>query len=175
MSQEVLTGETEQPSVSSFYYSIGDFNILLESGIKTEIIEKRDIFPIPHSPTWCQGMISLRGKLIPVANLHQLFDGSDITKSHWLLVMEITPYPPIAILIDQLPMQQILNKEPVESTDNSKLPRWFESSMSINDKKLYRADHSKLLEQLIQENEISRLDLQEQQSTSNQDSSGHNA
>ena len=77
MTDEMQISEGEQQSTPQFYYTIAGCNILLEPGMKTEIIEKQVIFPIPHSPPWCQGMISLRGKLIPVANLHKLLNSSD--------------------------------------------------------------------------------------------------
>lgn len=175
MSEEVLTTDSDPQGVSSFYYQVAGFNILLEPEIKTEIVEKRDIFPIPHAPQWCQGMISLRGKLIPVANLHKLLNNSDAGKSQWLLVLEIAPYPQLAILIDQLPMQQVLNNEPQELIKNETIPGWLESSVSINNKTLYQANHTELFGQLIQQNETSQPDLQDLRATPNQDSSGHDA
>jgi len=175
MSEEILVAGPEQSSVSKFYYCVAGFNILLEAGIKTEIIEKRDIFPIPHAHKWCQGMISLRGKLIPVANLHQFLDDSILEKSQWLLILEIAPYPQLAIRIDQLPMQQVLNNEEHEAIENPSFPSWIQSSIRVNDKTLYQANHTELFEQLIWENETSRSDLQQQQATPNQDSSGTDA
>jgi len=175
MTEEVLIAGTGQSGVSKFYYSVAGFNILLESDIKTEIIEKRDIFPIPHAPEWCQGMISLRGKLIPVANLHKLLNDSATLKSQWLLVLEIAPYPQLAVRIDQLPAQQILNDEDQETVDRQSFPVWIESQIRIDEKTFYQANHTALFEQLIQENEISRHDGQEQQAIPNQDSSGNDA
>jgi len=175
MSEEVLTSDTQQNGVSKFYYCVAGFNILLESGIKTEIIEKCDIFPIPHTPEWCKGMISLRGKLIPVANLHKLLNDSAPGKSPWLLVLEIAPHPQLAILIDQLPMQQLLSNDNQDAIDNTRFPDWIESSTSIDDKTLYQANHTQLFEQLIHENETSQRDTQTRQATPTQDSSGNDA
>lgn len=165
MSETAQIENTELSGTPRFYYTVADHHILLEAGIKTEIIEQRDIFPIPHSPSWCQGMISLRGKLIPVANLHTLFDNAKTSKSHWLLVLEKAPFPQLAIRIDQLPQQQIINNERSKSIDNQTLPSWFEASVSLDEQTLYEANHSKLFEQLIQENEANP----------NRDSSGNNA
>ena len=175
MNEEVQGADKEQNGVSNFYYTVAGINILLEPGIKTEIIEKRDVFPIPHAPSWCQGMISLRGKLIPVANLHKMLNSSDVGKSLWLLVLEIPPYPQLAILIDQLPKQQLLSNEHREVATNEKFPDWIKSGTTVSGSILYQANHSELFEQLIQENEISQRDLQDPQPNPNQDSSGLNA
>ena len=175
MTDEMQISEGEQQSTPQFYYTIAGCNILLEPGMKTEIIEKQVIFPIPHSPPWCQGMISLRGKLIPVANLHKLLNSSDQRKSNWLLVLEKDPYPQLAIRIDKLPMQQLLDNEPRNAIDLAQYPSWLQASISVDNKVLYEADHTILFKQLIHENESPQSDFQETHSNPNQDSSGNDA
>lgn len=157
--------QTKPQGTPQFYYTVAGHNILLEAGIKTEIIEQQMVFPIPHAPQWCQGMISLRGKLIPVVNLRTFFDTPRVSKSDWLLVLEQSPFPQLAVRIDRLPQQQLVNNERRQSIDGQKLPSWFEASVLLDDLTLYEANHSKLFEQLIQENEANP----------NRDSSGNNA
>jgi len=177
MSETLPSTESELTSVSAFYYTVAQYNIILESGIKTEIIDKRDIFPIPHTPAWCRGMISLRGKLIPVVNLHHVLGDTEQGKSQWLLIIEKSPFPQLAISIDQLPMQQAINdesfkllfEEPEEST------RWLEATASVENKTFYKVNHSTLFEQLIQLNETSRGDFTERPPTHNPDSLGNDA
>lgn len=160
MSEEAQTPEAEQ-GISKFYYTVGNHHILLEDGIKTEIIEKQNIFPIPHTPSWCYGMISLRGKLIPVASLHKILGLTEASRSKWLLVIEMAPYPQIAIRIDSLPAQQLIDMESQEALKHSELPHWFDKSLLVEEKTFYSVNHAKLFEQLIQQNEVSRTDLQE--------------
>ena len=173
MDKEVQSNPIESQSISSFYYSVAEYNILLESGIKTEIIEKKEAFPIPHAPKWCDGMISLRGKLIPVVNLHTLLNTSKQNHSHWLLVLEIAPYPQLALRIDQLPKQQSFHDQQSESLASSKLPSWLNGVFHIDGNKLYEADHTVFFEQLIKENELTTM--KEEQPTPNQDSSGNDS
>jgi chemotaxis signal transduction protein len=175
MQEDVQKSGNEPQGISKFYYSIAGFNILLESGIKTEIIEKQDVFPIPHSPIWCQGMISLRGKLIPVVNLHKLLNDAEQINSNWLLILEKEPYPQLAIRIDKLPQQQILNDPHSNKLDTQQLPMWLKAVISVDDKTLYEADHTELFDQLIQENETSSISTQELQPNSNPDSSGNDS
>ncbi len=175
MSDEVQSSVNEPQGISKFYYSIADFNILLESGIKTEIIEKQDVFPIPHAPIWCQGMISLRGKLIPVVNLHKLLKDSKQIKSNWLLILEKEPYPQLAIRIDRLPQQQLLNDPDTDRVDSQLLPMWLKTKISVDNKTLYEANHTELFEQIIQENETSSINTAEPQTNPNPDSSGNDS
>ena len=165
MSESAATLENEQQSISKFYYTIAGHNIILEPEIKTEIIEQQDIFPIPHAPTWCKGMISLRGKLIPVINLHKVLNDSEQDKSDWLLILEKAPYSQIAISIDQLPKQQALQDQTFEALDPNKFASWLAATTSVDNKTLYEANHSILFEQLIQINEA----------TPNPDTSGNDA
>jgi chemotaxis signal transduction protein len=175
MAEEVQNNGIESQGISKFYYSIADFNILLEPGIKTEIIEKQDVFPIPHAPVWCQGMISLRGKLIPVVNLHKLLNDAEQIKSNWLLILEKEPYPQLAIRIDKLPQQQILNEPDKNIVNSEQLPKWLKAILSIDDKILYEADHTELFDQIIQENETSSINANEPSPISNPDSSGNDS
>jgi len=63
MTNDVDTLNENALEISAFYYTAANYNILLESDIKTEIVEQLTIFPMPHAPVWCNGMISLRGLL----------------------------------------------------------------------------------------------------------------
>ncbi|MGB1310276.1 MAG: chemotaxis protein CheW [Leucothrix sp.] len=156
MSETEQTHDTEQSGTPRFYYTVSNQHIFLEAGIKTEIIEKRDVFPIPHTPDWCQGMISLRGKLIPVVDLQSSLNTSDETKvvqSPWLLVLEKAPFPQLAICIDQLPVQQWVNDEPHHTLDHENYPKWLTSSIKIDDQTFYVANHTGFFEQLVHENE----------------------
>jgi len=167
--------ESQEAGTSKFYYTIADHNILLESGIKTEIIEKQNAFPIPHSPTWCQGMISLRGKLIPVANLHKMLKQSEQSQSSWLLVLEKSPYPQLAIRIDRLPQQQLISDNDARTELSGTLPKWLTHSLKIDDKALLEADHTLLFEQLIQQNENPSESPSDKEPPHNLDSSGKDA
>ena len=175
MAEEVQPKAKETQGISKFYYTVAEYNILLESGIKTEIIEKMDVFPIPRAPIWCQGMISLRGKLIPVVGLHKLLSDSKQSASNWLLVLEKEPYPQLAIRIDRLPQQQFFENQHSQTIDAEKLPSWLKSVIEISGTKIYEADHTELFDQLIQENETSINTHQEVQPTPNQDSSGNDS
>jgi purine-binding chemotaxis protein CheW len=38
-----------------------------------EIVRSQDVRPIPNSPPWVQGLLNLRGRIIPIIDLHARF------------------------------------------------------------------------------------------------------
>lgn len=150
----------ESTAITLFSYTIDRFNILLERDLKTEIIGQQAIFPIPHAPEWCSGMISLRGKLIPVLNLHRLLADNAPRADKWLLVVESSPLPQIAISIDSLPSQRQIKPDDFTAVDNDSLPRWLIQQCVISGKTFYRANHHELFEQLIHENDTQQSALE---------------
>ena len=57
-----------------------------------EIIRSTDVTPVPNSPSFVEGVINLRGDIIPVIDLRKrlslLIDGSSIEKN-WVLILSI--------------------------------------------------------------------------------------
>jgi len=153
MTDEIQPVTPESTGTPQFYYSIEDFDILLEPTVRTEIVEQRNIYPIPHAPEWCRGMISLRGKLLPVLNVHRLLGRQSQTQSHWLLVVESDPLPAVVIRIDRLPMQHIVQADDFQSIEDLNLPFWLTSAIDVEGRNIYKADHHKLFELLILQNQ----------------------
>jgi len=153
MTDEAQSPTPESPTTTHFYYSIAEFNILLESGMRTEIIEQREIFPIPHAPEWCLGMISLRGKLIPVINTHRILGCSVETDSHWLLIVESEPLPPAAIRIDRLPAQYQLQAEQLQVNHTDANAFWLPHLITDSEMTVYQANHGELFQLLTLQNQ----------------------
>ena len=173
MTDEIQSATPESSGFSQFYYSIDEFDILLEPTVKTEIVEQRDIFPIPHAPEWCRGMISLRGKLLPVVNMHLLLGRKAQNQSHWLLIIESTQLPPVAVRIDKLPMQHLVKSDEFHSIEEKNLPFWLTSALDSDGSSIYKADHKQLLELLILQNQQAAKPSQKTRLT--EDSSGNQA
>ena len=161
MTADTQASDTEESTaITLFSYTVDGFNILLERDLKTEIIEQRNIFPIPHAPSWCSGMISLRGKLIPVLNLHGLLANSTQAAGKWLLVVESQPLPQIAIRIDSLPSQRQIEPNDFTAVSGDALPNWLIQQCTLSGHTFYRANHHELFEQLIHENDTQQSALE---------------
>ena len=152
MSNDVESLSESAQDISAFYYTAASHNILLESDIKTEIVEQLTIFPMPHAPAWCNGMISLRGKIIPVVDIAHVLNTEHKVEGNWLLILESTPLPQVAIKIDRLPARISYVKEDVEEIDKDQYPNWLVESVNTAELTLLKADHGALFQQLIDEN-----------------------
>jgi chemotaxis signal transduction protein len=152
MSNDVESLSEAAQEISAFYYTAANHNILLENDIKTEIVDQLTIFPMPHSPAWCHGMISLRGKIIPVLDMAFMLKTEPQSKDRWLLILESSPLPLIAIKIDRLPARISYSESNTKPIDNDQLPKWFLESVETDDMTLFKADHSILFNQLISDN-----------------------
>ena len=152
MVDETQTASPETPTLSQFYYSIDEYEILLESTAKTEIVEQRTIYPIPHAPEWCEGMVSLRGKLIPIVNIHLLLGRSLKDKSSWLLIIETGDLPAAAVRIDKLPSQHQIQVDAFQKMTGDIMPFWIKRFVEIEEKPVYEADHTVLFQSLIMQN-----------------------
>ncbi|MCK4840679.1 MAG: chemotaxis protein CheW [Methylococcales bacterium] len=73
-----------------FYgFKVGDFGLLIDYGVDSEVIDNMPIYSLPNTSTWLQGVINLRGHLIPVFDLQSLFDFShDSQKKDLLLILD---------------------------------------------------------------------------------------
>lgn len=152
MVDETQASSPDTPALSQFYYSIEEYEILLEVTAKTEIVEQRTIYPIPHAPEWCRGMVSLRGKLIPVVNVHRLLGRSLENKSHWLLIIETGDLPAAAIRIDKLPSQHKIQADAFQVMTDKAMPFWIKRFTEIEEKPVYEADHAALFQSIIFQN-----------------------
>ena len=57
-----------------------------------EIIRSTDVTPVPNSPSFVEGVINLRGDIIPVIDLRKrlsLFKANTSTEKNWVLILSI--------------------------------------------------------------------------------------
>jgi hypothetical protein len=92
------------------------------------------------------------------------------TKPRWLLILESTPLPQIAIKIDNLPARFNYTEENISAIDNNQHPSWLLESINTDEQTLLKANHSALFQQLINEN-LAQAPIQETETNNKQDSS----
>jgi twitching motility protein PilI len=88
-----------------FGVRVVDIGLLIPSGMLSEVVEDAKIYPLPTAPHWFQGLINLRGTLVPIFNLKVLFqiDKPDTEDGTNLLVLNSDDQA-AGFLIDGLPM-----------------------------------------------------------------------
>jgi chemotaxis signal transduction protein len=135
-------------SSNRFFYSVGGLNFLFETNLKVENLSDTTINKVPHAPEWCSGIISVRGVIIPVVNMHILFKDEiknsktniKHNKKPHLLMIEHENHVPLILQIDKLP--EIINIKDYtysKSADNS--PNWQGKTWENSTNKLFEINH----------------------------------
>ena len=130
-----------------FFYTIGNHNFLFEKNLKVENLPATTINKVPHTPDWCTGIISVRGIIMPVVNMHTLLN-SELKleepykqgKKPYLLMVEHHNHVPIILQIDKLPeMININNYTYSRPVNNS--PNWQGKTWENSTNKLFEINH----------------------------------
>ncbi len=134
-----------------FFYSVGDINFLFETDLKVENLSGITINKVPHAPEWCSGIISIRGVIIPVVNMHTLLkdelkklkNKNKPNKKPFLLMVEHNNHAPIILQIDKLP--EIINiKDYTYSRSANNSPNWQGKTWKNSTNKLFEINHDML-------------------------------
>lgn len=146
-SEEVSASSTSFAS-SRFCYRIGTYSILLEPNLKAEVLTAHTVYPLPFSPAWCGGLVSLRGDLFPVMDMHKIVHGKAAPAQTQLLLIQHPQFPPVILTCDGLPYQLKLSAEDLTEQEGENLPSWIPHTLLHNGQTLLAADHGRLLRQI---------------------------
>jgi len=135
-----------------FFYSVGDLNFLFETDLKVENLPEIKINRVPHAPVWCAGIISVRGVIIPVINMHALLNDelkkqknkNKQNRKPYLLMVEHNNHAPVILQIDKLP--EIINiNDYTYSKPANNSPNWLGKIWKSSTNKLFEMNHDILL------------------------------
>lgn len=132
---------------SSFSYQVGSYSILLESGIRSELLTRSDIYPLPFAPRWCLGLVGVRGDLFPVIDMHYVLAGEPPTEGQQLLWLQPDNFAAAVISCDGLP-KQITPPDVANANEQPEhLPGWVQQVWTIDEQQLLlAADHVRLFQ-----------------------------
>ena len=147
--------KTYNDASNRFFYSVGELNFLFETNLKVENLPETKINKVPHAPAWCSGIISVRGVIIPVVDMHVFLKDElkkiiNITKNKknkkpYLLMVEHNNHAPIILQIDKLP--EIINiKDYTYSRSANNTPSWQGKTWKNSTNKLFEINHDLLLD-----------------------------
>ncbi len=73
-----------------FGFRIGPIGLLIAPSTIAEVIVRPQIFPVPNTPFWMNGLMNLRGTLVPVFDLYAIceFEGEDHAERGLCLVLD---------------------------------------------------------------------------------------
>ncbi len=143
---ESITEQTDTTLVSRFYYRVGPHLILLEATLKAEVLMAQPIYALPFAPTWCAGLTSLRGEILPVVDMHQIVLGRPTAAHSQLLLIHPPDTLPVVITCDGYPRQIKLDVATLDAPPTDNLPLWIRTTTTYANETLLVAEHSKLLQ-----------------------------
>ena len=84
------TGATRSSELQIVVFELGDERYGLDIATVYEIIRHQPITAVPQAPAFVEGVINLRGRIIPVVDLRDRFGmhGSDLTKASRIVVAD---------------------------------------------------------------------------------------
>ena len=137
-------------------FRLGNINFLLNEAAMSEIVTKPLIYPIPNTPSWIQGLINLRGILVPVFNIKKCIkqENKDDNKNHLLVIDK--GERAFATFIDSLP--DSINVDEVELIDTSipdELPDMLKThvttALKINNEVWLELDYDAFIKELTKD------------------------
>ena len=77
-------------SRTRYGFRLGDIGLLIEANTPSELLDQTPVYPLPNTPSWLLGLISLRGNLTPIFDLEAAL-GLQPAAEHrqrWLLILD---------------------------------------------------------------------------------------
>ncbi|MFN3786006.1 MAG: chemotaxis protein CheW [Thiothrix sp.] len=134
-------------ALSRFCYRVGIHTVLLETDVQSEIVTGRTVCPVPFAPAWCRGLISLRGNLYPVIDMHWVLERRTSPTQTQLLLLQHHRFSPAVLTCDGYPRPlKLPTALPMEN--NANLPSWITHTLQYAGQTLLAADHGTLFRQV---------------------------
>jgi len=133
MATEALPTQTHKSRSGKFLtFKLGEETYAVEVLKIKEIIRMQRVTPVPHLPAYMQGIINLRGKVIPVIDLRIKFglESVEVTERTCVVVVQIilsgdNRPAPVGMIVDAVEEVMNINEEQVE--DNPDLGSTLEN------------------------------------------------
>jgi len=114
-----------------------------------EIIKLKEITDVPTAPDFIEGVINLRGKIIPIIDLRKRFNVNieERDKKHRIIIVELGKFQNVGIIVDEvtkvIPVapDQLL---PVPATVSQAGGKYIESIIKIEDRIIVLLDIEKI-------------------------------
>ena len=125
--------DVDRPYVR-YGYKIADMNFLVPEGMVSEVIQTPNIFNLPNSPAWIEGLINIRGNIVPVMNINKFLNNKKTDKQKNILILNKSDSSStIAIVINGLPVSLEHNdSKPTVSDYSDSLVNYIEQGFHQN-------------------------------------------
>ncbi len=83
---------------------VGEMRILLPGKKVSEVLDTPRLFPVPNTTSWLQGLVNLRGNVVPVFDLRGLFETAPVPGQRQMVLIIDKGENALGIAIDGLPL-----------------------------------------------------------------------
>ena len=111
--QESAPGESQ--GITTHAVLVGNIGLLLPRREVSELVENQTICQLPNTSTWFNGVTSVRGNMIPVFDLHVLFDIGHEDRNRRMIVVGETENA-AAFWVDEMPRMVSLGNDDAMSS-----------------------------------------------------------
>jgi chemotaxis signal transduction protein len=106
----IFPDQTIERPYTRYGYTTAKMNFLVPEHMVSEVIQSPNIFNLPNSPSWIEGLINVRGNIIPVMNIEKFSkEISSDQLGNVLVLNKSINEPAIAVIIDDLPSALEIN------------------------------------------------------------------
>jgi purine-binding chemotaxis protein CheW len=145
--KEEQTKEEKQNLFFIFYDNKETYGISPEH--VNEVISNMESTPVPFTPNWVDGVVSIRGSIVPVINLVKYFGitSDAVRKRHRLISLKVGEYAFAVWSDDIIGVESILDNqiEPPMNNLPKELLSCVSSQFRLNDRLVYVIDLNKFI------------------------------
>jgi chemotaxis signal transduction protein len=149
---EPMTAPTPAATpITQFYYRVGAHDLLLEPDTLAEVLIHTTTSPLPFPPSWCKGLVAVRGEFYPLVDMHHILYGH-ANASTQLKLLWLKPAHTSAIVVacDSYP-KALKFTNPIQPTQQAPpLPSWIKGIVEHENQTFLVADHQSLINKLMQ-------------------------
>ncbi len=103
--------KSESLTIVAHCFIVEEIGFLLPNNIVSEVVQDLPLCQLPHVPRWLWGMANLRGSILPMFDLRDLFGyGQSDPKRYRLLAINLGNEM-VSIVIDNLPKREVFTVE----------------------------------------------------------------
>lgn len=148
----IFQNDTNDRPFARYGYRVSNMNFLVPEKVVSEVIQAPNIFNLPNSPSWIEGLINIRGNIIPVMNLNKLLKQTSTKKETSILVLDKSDNKTaIAILISELPITLEHNNSKTSASNYpSELHEYIKPGFTQNNHDWVEFNPQKLFENLAE-------------------------
>lgn len=129
---------------TNYYYPVGAYRILLENGMRSELIPATTLYPVPFAPKWCAGLTSVHGDLCLVLDMHRILFNQARPSKQYSLWLQPEHFKDVVVSCDGLPVAIEYPSDDLKIETPTTLPSWVQQVWQDSQGLILQVSHVRL-------------------------------